>query len=137
MKENIVDIPPLPEFIEKIEETRNAEKIKGKLVLYLVHCKDLPPIDNKSCDPKFKFRLGKTNKNTKTVERKSYHEYKEKFEFPLDYESAGKVPKLTIESMDANFMKNKPFGLNEVDLSEVFASPSNFIEIMFRYLLLQ
>ena len=67
--------------------------------------------------------MGKTRK-TKKVNSIISHEYNEKFEWDLDYETADDIDPLEINAYDRGWVKDTSFGEKTVDLSEIFQNPS-------------
>ena len=90
--------PPSPKI--DISSLKATNKVKGDLVIYLVHARDLPTVDGNGLDPLFKFSLGDKEVVTDVVKNKTMLEYKKEFKIPIELENPSELPNLVVKAYD-------------------------------------
>jgi len=113
-----------PQLLEDIAKTVSTERLKGKLVVYMIGVMDVVPYDGKTSDPLVEIKFNKDTKKTKTVEKTVNAEYKSKHEFAVDFDSIEFVPPVSFEVIDWNMAFNQTIGSAVVDLKKCFETPS-------------
>ena len=103
----------------------STERLKGKLVVYMISVMDVVPYDGKTADPLVHMTFHKDTHKTKTMEKTVNAEFKSKHEFPVDFDSVEFVPALLLEVFDWNLMINQLIGSTYVDLKKCFEAPGN------------
>lgn len=81
------DIGQLPNLLEDIKKVTTTERLRGKLIVYVVSAMDVIPEDGDTCDPMVEVTFNNTTKETKHMSKTLNAEFNEKLVFDANFES--------------------------------------------------
>lgn len=76
-----------PALLEDIKQVSAKERIRGKLIVYVVSVMDVIPEDGDTCDPLVEITFNNKTLATPNAVKTVNAEFKKKLEFPADFES--------------------------------------------------
>ena len=113
-----------PKLLEDISVITASDKLKGKLIVYVVNVIDVIPEDGKTCDPMVEVTFNKKDQKTDKKMNTLNAEFKQKLVFDVDFDSLEFVPLAEIDVKDWDRIKNDQIGHVTVDFKPCFQNPS-------------
>ena len=127
-EENISKIEKVIDFPESKENIKNFidKKKQGKIIIGIIHCKNLIPEDGKTCDPFIELKLNNKKKKTKVIKKNINPVYKEKIEYDINLRNGDELTDLEIRVYDHDLIRNDLIGLKNIDIKEIFDNKNNW-----------
>lgn len=124
--EGNTDFDAHPEYIEKIEEIKKLNKIKGKFIVHLFHARGLINEDGSSVDPFVKLKFMGKSQQTSNYKSTDF-EINKSFNWDVDYESIAEITELELTVFDHDtFSRNDELGHGTIDVQKAFESPNTY-----------
>ena len=119
------EIGERPALLEDIKQTTQSERLKGKLIVYVISVMDVIPEDGKTADPFVQVNFDSKTLKTEYKEKTLNASFNKKLIFDVDFESLEFVPPLSVDVKDHDVTFNDDLGHVSIDVKDCFNNPSN------------